>query len=103
MLFSPQPLILLSDPEVTANLYCNFAYLYGESCVICSINLRQLQGHPVIGEKYAEKSVFSNKPSCPASTSVRLHTLYAQSNNQEVFAVYLKYAKKKFVLKIIVF
>ena len=27
---------LLDDPEVTANLYCNFAYLYWEGCVICS-------------------------------------------------------------------
>ena len=31
---------VLSDPEVTANLYCNFAYQYWESCVICSIFLR---------------------------------------------------------------
>ena len=28
--------IILGDPGVTANLYCNFAYLYWESCVICS-------------------------------------------------------------------
>ena len=34
---------LLSDPEVTANLYCNFAYLYWEGCVICSIYLRYTQ------------------------------------------------------------
>ena len=34
---------ILGDPEVTANLYCNFAYLYWESCVICSIYL----GHQV--------------------------------------------------------
>ena len=33
-------IIILGDPEVTANLYCNFAYLYLESCVICSIYLR---------------------------------------------------------------
>ena len=31
---------LLCDPEVTANLYCNFAYQYWEGCVICSIYLR---------------------------------------------------------------
>ena len=31
---------LLGDPEVTVNLYCNFAYLYWEGCVICSIYLR---------------------------------------------------------------
>ena len=31
---------LLVDPEVTANLYCNFAYLYWEGCVICSLYLR---------------------------------------------------------------
>ena len=31
---------LLGDPEVTANLYCNFAYPYWEGCVICSIYLR---------------------------------------------------------------
>ena len=31
---------VLSGPEVTANLYCNFAYLYWEGCVICSIYLR---------------------------------------------------------------
>ena len=30
----------LGDPEVTANLYSNFAYLYWEGCVIFSINLR---------------------------------------------------------------
>ena len=29
--------LLLGDPEVTTNLYCNFAYLYWEGCVICSI------------------------------------------------------------------
>ena len=28
---------VLGDPEVTANLYSNFAYLYWEGCVICSI------------------------------------------------------------------
>ena len=38
---------ILGDPEVTANLYCNFAYLYWECCVICSIYLRKLLGHPV--------------------------------------------------------
>ena len=27
---------LLFDPEVTANLYCSFAYPYWEGCVICS-------------------------------------------------------------------
>ena len=27
---------LLVDPEVTANLYLNFAYPYWEGCVICS-------------------------------------------------------------------
>ena len=32
--------IILGDPEITANLYCNFAYLYWEGCVICSIYLR---------------------------------------------------------------
>ena len=31
---------VLGDPEVTANLYCDFAYLYWEGCVICSIYLR---------------------------------------------------------------
>ena len=31
---------VLGDPEVTANLYCNFAYLYWKGCVICSIYLR---------------------------------------------------------------
>ena len=30
---------VLGDPEITANLYCNFAYLYWEGCVICSIYL----------------------------------------------------------------
>ena len=37
----------LGDPEVTANLYSNFAYLYWEGCVICSIYLRYILGHPV--------------------------------------------------------
>ena len=31
---------VLGDLEVTANLYCNFAYLYSEGCVICSTYLR---------------------------------------------------------------
>ena len=31
---------VLGDPEVTANLYCYYAYLYWEGCVICSIYLR---------------------------------------------------------------
>ena len=31
---------ILGDPEVTANLYSNFAYPYWEGCVICSIYLR---------------------------------------------------------------
>ena len=31
---------VLGDPEVTANLYCNFSYPYWEGCVICSIYLR---------------------------------------------------------------
>ena len=29
----------LGDQEVTANLYCNFAYPYWEGCVICSKHL----------------------------------------------------------------
>ena len=33
-------LVLLGDPEVTENLYCYFAYLYWEGCVIYSIYLR---------------------------------------------------------------
>ena len=32
--------LLLGDPEITANLYCNFAYPFWEGCVICSIYLR---------------------------------------------------------------
>ena len=31
---------LMGDPEVIANLNCNFAYAHWEGCVICSINLR---------------------------------------------------------------
>ena len=31
---------VLGDPEITANLYCNFAYPYWECRVICSIYLR---------------------------------------------------------------
>ena len=31
---------ILGDPEVTTNLYCNFAYPYWEGCVVCSIYLR---------------------------------------------------------------
>ena len=27
-------------PEINANLYCNFEYLYWEGCVICNIYLR---------------------------------------------------------------
>ena len=29
--------LILGDPKVTANLYCNFAYLYWIGCVIRSI------------------------------------------------------------------
>ena len=36
----PYNLYVLGDPEVTANLHCDFAYLYWEGCVICSIYLR---------------------------------------------------------------
>ena len=39
--------MLLGDPEVTANLYCKFAYHYWEGCVICSIYLRYILGHSV--------------------------------------------------------
>ena len=39
--------IVLVDPVVTTNLYCNFAYPYWEGCVICNIYLRQLLSHPV--------------------------------------------------------
>ena len=31
---------VLGASEITANLYCNFEYLYWEGCVICSIYLR---------------------------------------------------------------
>ena len=31
---------ILGDPEVTANLCCNFVYSYWEGCVICSMYLR---------------------------------------------------------------
>ena len=33
-------IIILGDPEVTANLYCNFPCLYWKGCVIFSIYLR---------------------------------------------------------------
>ena len=39
--------IILGDPEVTVNPYSNFEYLDWEGCVICSIYLRKLLGHPV--------------------------------------------------------
>ena len=58
--------LLLGDPEVTANLYYNFAYPYWEGCVICSIYLRQLLGHPVLVHMYEMlsnnvlKSTYSN-------------------------------------------
>ena len=29
--------LVLGDPEITANMYCSFAYLYWEGCLICSI------------------------------------------------------------------
>ena len=32
--------IILGDPDVTANMYCNFAYPHWEGCVICSIYLQ---------------------------------------------------------------
>ena len=31
---------ILGDLKVTANLHCNFAYLFIEGCVMCSIYLR---------------------------------------------------------------
>ena len=31
--------LILGDPEVPANLYCNFAYPYWDGCVICSVYL----------------------------------------------------------------
>ena len=34
------PMDILGEPEVKANLYCNFANLYWEGYVICSIYLR---------------------------------------------------------------
>ena len=33
-------IIILGDPEVTVNLYCNFPCLYWKGCVIFSIYLR---------------------------------------------------------------
>ena len=39
-LYKVASLIILDDPEVTANLYCNFASLFWEGCVICIIYLR---------------------------------------------------------------
>mgnify|MGYP001408156521 CR=1 FL=1 len=33
-------LLVLGDPEVTANLYCNITGPYLEGCVICSIYFR---------------------------------------------------------------
>ena len=38
---------VLGAPEITANLCCNFAYLYWEGCVICSIHLRYYMVRPV--------------------------------------------------------
>ena len=40
------PFDILGDPEVTANLYCNFAYPYWEGCVICSILFAVTSGSP---------------------------------------------------------
>ena len=37
LVFKVLKLNVLGDPEVTANLYCNFAYVYWEGCVICNI------------------------------------------------------------------
>ena len=44
---------ILGDPEVTKNLYCIFAYLYWEGCVICSIYFRQLLDHPVTKQDWS--------------------------------------------------
>ena len=43
---------VLGDPEVTANLYCNFAYLYREGCVICNI-FAVTSGSPSMSSKIA--------------------------------------------------
>ena len=41
------PQFLLGALEITANLCCNCLYLCWEGCVICSVYLRYLLGHPV--------------------------------------------------------
>ena len=51
-IYRVQFICILGDPEVTENLYCDFAYLYWEGCVICSIYLRS-------------PSIYSNTPSKP--------------------------------------
>ena len=38
--FNLEKKIVLGASEITANLYCNFVYLYCEGCVICIIYLR---------------------------------------------------------------
>ena len=48
---------LLGDPEVTANLYCNFVFLYLEGSVISSIYLRKLLGHPVFNPALSDRII----------------------------------------------
>ena len=50
---------VLGDPEVTANLYCDFAYPFMEGCGICSIYLRYFLGHPV-GRLYRDSVTKTN-------------------------------------------
>ena len=44
---APISALLMGDPEITANLYCNFAHPYWEGCGICSTYLQWLLGHQV--------------------------------------------------------
>ena len=53
-------LMLLGDPEITAYLFCNFAYLYWEGCVICSIYL--LMDHPEVRQRS-----YPNVPFCQSA------------------------------------
>ena len=77
--------VLLGDPEVTANLYCSFAYLYWEGCDICSIYLRPILGHPL------DSWIDSKLPNACKKVSYYQHTSYLRFSLNTYIIIYITY------------
>ena len=60
----------MGDAEVSANLYCYFAYLYWEGCVICSTNI------------FAVSSGSPSKPGDTFRSSEEIDTYGHKTNRQ---------------------